>query len=132
MPDVRLKIEGLKDKKEEGGEVTEISDNDNAKSGKKKQKQKGRIHEVRYMDAGEDVDSDVDDLDESEVAEFLQKKGISDDDEKKKTESEGKKRSKKKTESVGKKRRKSDDENKKSKKMDSEGKKMRKSKTIKE
>ncbi|XP_057807280.1 uncharacterized protein LOC131021960 [Salvia miltiorrhiza] len=132
MPDVRLKIEGLKDKKEEGGEVTEISDNDSAKSGKKKQKQKGRIHEVRYMDAGEDVDSDVDDLDESEVAEFLQKKGISDDDENKKTESEGKKMRKKKTESVGKKRRKSDDENKKSKKMESEGKKMRKSKTIKE
>ncbi|KAG6414637.1 hypothetical protein SASPL_122010 [Salvia splendens] len=73
MPDVRLKIEGLKDIEEEG-EVTEVSDSDSAKSGKKKQKTKGRIHEVRYMDVGEDVDSDIADLEESEVRE----KGVED------------------------------------------------------
>lgn len=65
MPEVRLKIEGLKEV-EEAGEVTETSDNDGAKSGKKKKK--GRIHEVRYMDAGEDVDSDVDGMDAIEEA----------------------------------------------------------------
>lgn len=65
MPDVRLKIEGLKERRE-GGEVSEISDNDasgrkeDGKSGKKKKK--GRIHEVRYMDDGVDVDSDVDEI----------------------------------------------------------------------
>ncbi|XP_047938770.1 ribosomal L1 domain-containing protein 1-like [Salvia hispanica] len=111
MPDVRLKIEGLKDIEEEG-EVTEVSDCDSSKSRKKKQKTKGRIHEVRYMDIGEDVDSDIADLDESEVREegFEDVVMQSSDDEGKKTENEEMRI----VESVGKRRRMEEGKKKKS------------------
>lgn len=82
MPDVRLKIEGLKER-EEALEVSEVSDNDGRKdgeSGKKKKKTKGRIHEVRYMDAGEDVDSDVDGVDEKIEQVLMQRIDANDDD----------------------------------------------------
>ncbi|KAL0306731.1 UNVERIFIED_CONTAM: Ribosomal L1 domain-containing protein 1 [Sesamum radiatum] len=71
MPDVKLKIEGLKEIEKRAelakisdseGEVKETSGRKDGKSGKKK---KGRIHEVRYMDVGEDMESG-DDVDEIE------------------------------------------------------------------
>ncbi|KAL1566780.1 ribosomal L1 domain-containing protein 1-like [Salvia divinorum] len=126
MPDVRLKIEGLKEI-EEGGEVTEVVSD--SESGKKKQKQKGRIHEVRYMDVGEDVDSDsdVDDLIESKVGKNGIEESGSDDEDKKVKDVElrtdegvGKRRRKKRgvlvdlnESEVGKNKSSSDDEDKK-------------------
>ncbi|KAH6808091.1 Ribosomal protein L1p/L10e family [Perilla frutescens var. frutescens] len=97
MPDVRLKIEGLKDR-QEGGEASEISDNDSGrkdgKSGKKKKK--GRIHEVRYMDVGEDVDSDIDDMGDEFMGmeEDIMQKGDDENEELKIEESVGKKKRK--------------------------------------
>ncbi|CAA0808671.1 Ribosomal protein L1p/L10e family [Striga hermonthica] len=64
MPDVKLKIECLKESDREGerakdseneGETKEMSGRKEGKVGKKK---KGRIHEVHYMDVGEDMESD--------------------------------------------------------------------------
>ncbi|XP_047972285.1 ribosomal L1 domain-containing protein 1-like [Salvia hispanica] len=83
LPDVRLKIEGLKDV-EEGGEVSEVvSDGEGGKK-KQKQKRKGRIHEVRYMDVGEDVKSDSDvDMNESEAGEKGTGESGSDDEDEK-------------------------------------------------
>ncbi|PIN21353.1 hypothetical protein CDL12_05938 [Handroanthus impetiginosus] len=76
LPDVKLKIEGLKEREKRAeiakisdseGEVKETSGRKEGKSGKKKKK--GRIHEVRYMDVGEDIESDDDDdVDEGEQA----------------------------------------------------------------
>ncbi|GER29213.1 ribosomal protein L1p/L10e family [Striga asiatica] len=72
MPDVKLKIEGLKESDREGerakdseneGETKEMSGKKEGKVGKKKKK--GRIHEVHYMDVGEDMESDGG-VDESE------------------------------------------------------------------
>lgn len=67
MPDVKLKIEGLKDSKE-GVELMKISDDDGdvkemsgVKEGRSGKKKKGRIHEVNYMDIGEGLGSDDDD-----------------------------------------------------------------------
>ncbi|KAJ7960684.1 Ribosomal protein [Quillaja saponaria] len=59
MPDMKLKIEGVKDKKEEVEEdgVKEVS-RDEAKKDEKVGKKKGRIHEVRYMDSNVDEVSD--------------------------------------------------------------------------
>ncbi|KAK6134989.1 hypothetical protein DH2020_031273 [Rehmannia glutinosa] len=118
MPDVKLKIEGLKEI-EKRSELAKNSDNEGeAKemSGKKdgrigKKKKKGRIHEVHYMDVGEDIENSDDD-------EFVGQKGMegnmmeeSDDDEGKKIEDEdlsinknvGKKRNKAKGLKEGKK-----------------------------
>ncbi|XP_051152168.1 uncharacterized protein LOC127266091 [Andrographis paniculata] len=89
MPDVKLKIEGLK-RTEDGVAVVKIGDEgedaaekkDGDSEIKKKKKNKGRIHEVRYMDDGEvavsdednelddgeDVESDDDKLDDIEEA----------------------------------------------------------------
>ncbi|KAI3457071.1 hypothetical protein Pfo_013734 [Paulownia fortunei] len=89
MPDVKLKIEGLKER-EKGAELAKISDNEGEakeihgrKDGKiGKKMKKGRIHEVRYMDVGEDMESDDDDVDESEQVrtedndKFVGQKGI--------------------------------------------------------
>ncbi|KAG6385771.1 hypothetical protein SASPL_154652 [Salvia splendens] len=86
LPDVRLKIEGLKEV-EEGGEVSKVvSDGESGKSGKKKQK--GRIHEVRYMDVGEDVEGDSDsdsdvDMNESDAGKQGVEESGSDDEDKK-------------------------------------------------
>ncbi|KAG8386726.1 hypothetical protein BUALT_Bualt03G0179100 [Buddleja alternifolia] len=72
LPDVKLKIEGSKEiekgdelaKTGDGeGEVKKISGKKDGRSGKKK---KGRIHEVRYMDVGVDVESDDDNVAENE------------------------------------------------------------------
>ncbi|KAK6134962.1 hypothetical protein DH2020_031299 [Rehmannia glutinosa] len=118
MPDVKLKIEGLKEI-EKRSELAKNSDNEGeAKemSGKKddrigKKKKKGRIHEVHYMDVGEDIENSDDD-------EFVGQKGMegnmmeeSDVDEGKKIEDEdlsingnvGKKRNKAKGLKEGKK-----------------------------
>ncbi|KAL6529507.1 hypothetical protein OROGR_015130 [Orobanche gracilis] len=73
MPDVKLKIEGLKEM-ERGSELAKNSDNEGKAreiSGRKegrigKKKKKGRIHEVHYMDVGEDMESDDDDDEGSE------------------------------------------------------------------
>ncbi|KAJ0113320.1 hypothetical protein Patl1_01471 [Pistacia atlantica] len=63
VPDMKLKIEGIKeieeeivDKEVEKGNVKTVSDDGN----KKKSKKKGRIHEIRYMDSniGEVFDED--------------------------------------------------------------------------
>ncbi|KAL6536055.1 hypothetical protein OROHE_012899 [Orobanche hederae] len=98
MPDVKLKIEGLKEM-ERGAELAKNSDNEGeAKeiSGRKegrigKKKKKGRIHEVHYMDVGEDIESDDDD-DGSEQLQGKVNGGFvgdeSDDDDDKKTEDE--------------------------------------------
>lgn len=72
MPDVKLKIEGLKEI-EKRAELAKTSDNEGdvkGTSGKKdaasgKRKKKGRIHEVQYMDVGEDMESD-DNVDDTE------------------------------------------------------------------
>ncbi|GFP87874.1 ribosomal l1 domain-containing protein 1 [Phtheirospermum japonicum] len=61
MPDMKLKIEGLKEMEKGGDEIVKSSDNEEI-SGKKdgkigKKKKKGRIHEVHYMDV---VKSEVD------------------------------------------------------------------------
>ncbi|KAL3638296.1 hypothetical protein CASFOL_017667 [Castilleja foliolosa] len=71
MPDMKLKIEGLKETVKGGEEIMKSSDNEkmSGKVGKKKKK-KGRIHEVHYMDVGEDAvegDDGGDDVDKSEV-----------------------------------------------------------------
>ncbi|GER53420.1 ribosomal protein L1p/L10e family [Striga asiatica] len=64
MPDVKLKIEGLKESVKEGehakdGENVGVTMEISGKEGKVgKKKKKGRIHEVHYMDVGEDMESD--------------------------------------------------------------------------
>ncbi|KAK3404911.1 hypothetical protein EUGRSUZ_K01212 [Eucalyptus grandis] len=85
LPDVKLKIEGRKDKEEveaeegkEGNEVEEEGKGSKS-AGKKKGAKKGRIHEVRYMDTNmhslmDEDDEEVDDVDMGGVLE-------SDDDE---------------------------------------------------
>ncbi|KAL0399636.1 UNVERIFIED_CONTAM: Ribosomal L1 domain-containing protein 1 [Sesamum radiatum] len=72
MPDVKLKIEGLKEIEKRAEIVAKISDSEGEvketsgrKDGKTGKKKKGRIHEVRYMDVGEDMESG-DDVDEIE------------------------------------------------------------------
>ncbi|KAL8109654.1 putative ribosome biogenesis protein C8F11.04 [Apium graveolens] len=64
VPDVKLKIEGLREVVEEGMEGVVEGSEGKKKDGKvgKSKKKKGRIHEVKYMDvSGEDeVASDVD------------------------------------------------------------------------
>ncbi|KAJ7965098.1 Ribosomal protein [Quillaja saponaria] len=64
MPDMKLKIEGVKDKEETVEEegVKEISGDDEAKKDSKVGKKKGRIHEVRYMDSMDDDASVEDEL----------------------------------------------------------------------
>ncbi|KAL3652456.1 hypothetical protein CASFOL_002137 [Castilleja foliolosa] len=74
LPDMKLKIEGLKEIEKGGDEMVKNKGNEEMsgkKDGKveKKKKGKGRIHEVHYMDVGEDVvksDDGGDDVDESE------------------------------------------------------------------
>lgn len=76
LPDVKLKIQGLKDKEEaekkEGDEVEEEGKGSKS-AAKKKGAKKGRIHEVRYMDTNVhslmDEDDDADDADMGEVEE---------------------------------------------------------------
>ncbi|KAL6553831.1 hypothetical protein OROMI_019504 [Orobanche minor] len=97
MPDVKLKIEGLKEMErgaelaknsDNEGEAKEISGRKEGRSGKKKKK--GRIHEVHYMDVGEDIESDDDGG--SEQVQGKVNGGFvgdeSDDDDDKKTEDE--------------------------------------------
>ncbi|XP_030519428.2 putative ribosome biogenesis protein C8F11.04 [Rhodamnia argentea] len=89
LPDVKLKIEGLKDKeveKEEEEGVNEVVEEGKGSesAAKKKGAKKGRIHEVRYMDTNlhslmDEDDEDVHDLDMVEVEE-------SDDDDKDETD----------------------------------------------
>ncbi|KAL3821363.1 hypothetical protein ACJIZ3_007268 [Penstemon smallii] len=78
IPDVKLKIEGLKESgkgdetskaSDSEGEVKELSRTKDGKSGKKNKK--GRIHEVRYMDVVDAMenDEDEDDKDESKKTE---------------------------------------------------------------
>lgn len=101
MPDVKLKIEGLKEV-EKGAELAKISDSEGEvketsgrKDGKSGKKKKGRIHEVRYMDVGEDMESDDDDEMRSEDNDEILGQKMegnlmeeSDDDEEDKDESE--------------------------------------------
>ncbi|KAL6570756.1 hypothetical protein OROGR_000306 [Orobanche gracilis] len=99
MPDVKLKIEGLKETErgsklaknsDNEGEAKEISARKEGRIGKKKNK--GRIHEVHYMDVGEDMGSDNDDGSEQVQGkvndEFMGQMDESDDDDDKKTEDE--------------------------------------------
>ncbi|KAI4306024.1 hypothetical protein L6164_029340 [Bauhinia variegata] len=60
VPDVKLKIDGVKDKElEEKAEEAEESGKKGDKKDQKVGKKKGRIHEVRYMDdAGEEFSED--------------------------------------------------------------------------
>ncbi|KAJ4980968.1 hypothetical protein NE237_031805 [Protea cynaroides] len=95
IPDMGLKIEGVKKKGEESNEVAaglesaeEGKPKDEMKSAKKKPSKKGRIHEVRYMDTNLDellgngelgIDEDSDDGDNNEnydlgTAELMSKK----------------------------------------------------------
>ncbi|XP_004231033.1 uncharacterized protein [Solanum lycopersicum] len=81
LPEIKLKIQGFKEKEAEGGdeemsgglvEVEESGRKAEEGSGKKKGKNKGRIHEVRYMDLDSGVDelgSDDDDVGNNEEEE---------------------------------------------------------------
>ncbi|KAL1827312.1 hypothetical protein DCAR_0206472 [Daucus carota subsp. sativus] len=64
VPDIKLKIEGVRESVEEGNEIEVEVKEGEKKDGKlgKNKKKKGRIHEVKYMDvSGEDeVANDVD------------------------------------------------------------------------
>jgi len=66
VPDVRLRIEGVKEE-EERGEGEKVGE-DEGKKGKRVGKKRGRIHEVRYMDGivGEVFDEDEMGTDEIE------------------------------------------------------------------
>ncbi|KAK9271953.1 hypothetical protein L1049_002320 [Liquidambar formosana] len=97
LPDVRLKIEGVKEKEEEvvkeeaGKEVVKEETKGSVgkkdeKLGNKKGSKKGRIHEVRYMDSnvddlmdanefGSDDDEDIGDLGGAEFEGKKRKKG---------------------------------------------------------
>ncbi|KAL1833328.1 hypothetical protein DCAR_0103416 [Daucus carota subsp. sativus] len=87
VPDVKLKIEGVRESVEEGNESEVEVKEGEKKDGRlgKNKKKKGRIHEVKYMDvSGEDeVASDVDEgekesekvNDESELEEKTKKRG---------------------------------------------------------
>ncbi|KAF8007793.1 hypothetical protein BT93_K1708 [Corymbia citriodora subsp. variegata] len=95
LPDVKLKIKGLKDKEadvEEEKEANEVEEEGKGSESavKKKGAKKGRIHEVRYMDTnmhslmdeddkdldmGEVKESDDDDDDETDGSKIKGKKG---------------------------------------------------------
>ncbi|CAI9760993.1 unnamed protein product [Fraxinus pennsylvanica] len=71
LPDMKLKIDGMRESKK-GVEEVKMDDNEDEEkesgrkdggSGKKKKK-KGRIHEVRYMDVGDEMVNDENEVDD--------------------------------------------------------------------
>ncbi|XP_022854965.1 putative ribosome biogenesis protein C8F11.04 [Olea europaea var. sylvestris] len=75
LPDMKLKIDGIRESKKEDEEVVDNKDKENEVSGRKegeggKKKKKGRIHEVRYMDFRDEMVNDEDEVeDEATVSE---------------------------------------------------------------
>ncbi|KAL2481133.1 Ribosomal protein L1p/L10e family [Abeliophyllum distichum] len=67
LPDIKLKIDGRRESKKGVEELKmddnvdedkEVSGRKEGENGKKKRKKKGRIHEVRYMDVGDEMVND--------------------------------------------------------------------------
>lgn len=84
LPDIKLKIQGFKEKETEDRveevtdglvEVKESSEKAEEGSGKKKRKNKGRIHEVNYMDFDAGIDELGSDDDDDDVGNDVENVG---------------------------------------------------------